>query len=1090
MTELTTWAGRSLAPALVVAVIGALLCCLLLGLRAPILVKLGVRNVGRRRLRAGLIVSGLMLSTLVIGSALGTGDAMTHTLHTLVAGSLGAVDEVVVVNPPRSRLRERVRALTEPGLGGLAGANLDTFAQTDASPFVTAVSSSENIAGTVPAIVDQVTVVHPTRQQLQSTVPLLAVPPEAAVGSAFGILDVTTGQSVSLTFLAQDEVVLNAAAAAALEAEAGQTLSILRDDQPWNVRVAVVMRNGGLGGSQPLILVPLQHYQLVAQSAGQINVILVSNRGGTASVTRSTDAARELRNIVASRDVAQQLYVLLARPDVQQGLREAEGLLEGRDQARLAAVRVEAAQPVMTDEFVSAISDPRTRQRLGGLAWRLPGDAGRRASALLQDLTTFSVLEVKQEALDQAKQYGSVITTVFLVLGLFSIVASILLIFLIFALLAADRGAELATMRAIGMRRSQIMRMFVFEGLVYNVLGASFATCASLGSAYVAASALVRALQSFGIELTPHIGPASLLLTFTSGLGLTLLAMMLAAWRVSRVDMVAGARGELVGEQRGSTFVLGLLLMLCAGILWSQRSAPMLVPRHPLLVPVVLSLAVLGGVCCCQWLARWWGTAPVVGRAFAFLGALVLTGIWLRVLLRLPSLRGPAITSAMFIGVAGVVLMPAAVWLTTVVLGPVLKLLEWSLTFLPRAQAVVRPAASYLSQQRWRTGFTILMFGMIVCIMVVALTLIDVVVDAYAHSEPPIAGYDLRVDFRGQAGVANMDAALANAPAISRAAFSTLGSVAIQTVSAIRLEAANTRWQETNLAVADESFLGGIQARLRSRAPGYPSDTAVWEALGEQSGLAVVVGALPGTNAAGNDAGLQQPLEPSTIWVRSPQGSQPIKLTVIGMVDPRSELDAGIYTSRTTAAGLGGPSIQPQTYFFGVGADVRLQDVVQGLRISFVEQGAVVTILGEAQRLIQTVRLLLVQLVQGFMGLGLLAGVMALGLLGIQAVLERRQQLGTLRALGFTGRQIGVMLVCETAIIAFVAVVLGVGLGVVLARSLVEMLAMHYPELSFGIPWRTIAGTVAIAWLGASVTIMLAAWQAGRVSPAEALRSV
>ena len=56
------------ALALALGVIGVL------ALRHPILVKLGVRNVGRRRGRTALIVVGLMLGTTIVATALTTGD--------------------------------------------------------------------------------------------------------------------------------------------------------------------------------------------------------------------------------------------------------------------------------------------------------------------------------------------------------------------------------------------------------------------------------------------------------------------------------------------------------------------------------------------------------------------------------------------------------------------------------------------------------------------------------------------------------------------------------------------------------------------------------------------------------------------------------------------------------------------------------------------------------------------------------------------------------------------------------------------------------------------------------------------------------
>jgi ABC-type antimicrobial peptide transport system permease subunit len=41
------------------------------------------------------------------------------------------------------------------------------------------------------------------------------------------------------------------------------------------------------------------------------------------------------------------------------------------------------------------------------------------------------------------------------------------------------------------------------------------------------------------------------------------------------------------------------------------------------------------------------------------------------------------------------------------------------------------------------------------------------------------------------------------------------------------------------------------------------------------------------------------------------------------------------------------------------------------------------------------------RLIQGFMGLGLIVGVAALGVISARAVVERRQQIGVLRAIGF-----------------------------------------------------------------------------------------
>ncbi|MBV9790304.1 MAG: FtsX-like permease family protein, partial [Chloroflexi bacterium] len=406
---------------------------------------------------------------------------------------------------------------------------------------------------------------------------------------------------------------------------------------------------------------------------------------------------------------------------------------------------------------------------------------------------------------------------------------------------------------------------------------------------------------------------------------------------------------------------------------------------------------------------------------------------------------------------------------------------DWSLRGLSRLRVIVRPAVGYLSQQRLRTGLTVVMFGLIVTIMVVALTLIDVMINAYAADEPPVAGYELR----GDGALGDIEAALATAPAVSRAAFSAIGSVTSVEAAIVQPGLLRSRWEDAPLIVGDDGFFAGIQAGMQQRDRSYISDTAVWAAVGEQPGTAVITSRLP--RGMTLPSAIYQEFAPFTVWARSAAGGAPVKLNVIGVVDPRSELESGLYISQATAQALGTTLAPPQTYFFAVRPEVQLRDAAEGLRISF-GSGLSVSVLGEALKIIQAVRLLLVRLVQGFMGLGLIAGIAALGLLGVQSVLERRQQLGALRALGFTRAQMRASFIFESSVIAALGITVGIALGLILARSLVAVLVSAYPELRFVIPWSQIGLTAATAWIGAQAAILLAAWQAGRIAPADALR--
>jgi putative ABC transport system permease protein len=490
-------------------------------------------------------------------------------------------------------------------------------------------------------------------------------------------------------------------------------------------------------------------------------------------------------------------------------------------------------------------------------------------------------------------------------------------------------------------------------------------------------------------------------------------------------------------------------------------------------------------VCLAPRLTSRWRQA---GDALGTLAGGLLIVVWLRALAGLPTPRGDTRADAITIAAAGLALLLAIVWTATRALGPALRLLDRALAPFGRLRAVVRPAGGYLGWQRSRTGMAVVMFGMVVFIMVAALTLIHVLLNAYDRNEAPVAGFEIRATTQPATPIPDMQTALTTASASSPAAFSAVGGVAMRDVQVVQLGAQRSGWRSAALAAADDGFLDAARVSLIRRAPGYESDAAVWQALRDEPGTAVISAALVGAGGA-----VQLPPGPfasTTVWARpdedNPSGV-PVKLTIIGVVAPSSDLAAALYASRASVAPLGALP-DASTWYFQLATGVAVPDAVTGLQVSFAAQGLVVSDLGDTLRVSNSVRTLLTRLVQGFMGLGLIAGIAALGLLGVQSVIERRRQLGTLRALGFTRWETRATLAIESAITAALGVSIGIALGLLLARSLAALLAADHPEIIFAVPWGQIALTAGIAWLGSALAITLAAWQAGRVSPADALR--
>ena len=94
-----------------------------------------------------------------------------------------------------------------------------------------------------------------------------------------------------------------------------------------------------------------------------------------------------------------------------------------------------------------------------------------------------------------------------------------LLIFLIFVMLAAERRSELGMARAIGMQRGHLVQMFVSEGMIYDLVAAALGIVLGLAIAYAmigflggifnaaaqqVSSELSGSLFTFRFNVAPH----------------------------------------------------------------------------------------------------------------------------------------------------------------------------------------------------------------------------------------------------------------------------------------------------------------------------------------------------------------------------------------------------------------------------------------------------------------------------------------------------------------------------------------------------------------------------------------------------------
>jgi putative ABC transport system permease protein len=298
----------------------------------------------------------------------------------------------------------------------------------------------------------------------------------------------------------------------------------------------------------------------------------------------------------------------------------------------------------------------------------------------------------------------------------------------------------------------------------------------------------------------------------------------------------------------------------------------------------------------------------------------------------------------------------------------------------------------------------------------------------------------------------------------------------------------------------DATFLDRTTYTFMARARGYTSDRAIWSAMAAHENLAVVdsfiaprrnkwgFGVLPEFHLTGffvEDGAF----DPVPVTVTDPLSGSVLHLTVIGVLNDSVPYEmSGITVSQTALQPFGSRAL-PTFHHLAVrpGADAeKVADAVEASLLSLgVEANTYAELLDDAVG----ANMLFIRLVQGFMGLGLIVGVAALGVISARAVVERRQQLGMLRAIGFQPETIRRVLLAEASMVTVSAIVIGCATGLIVSYNVIaDAQSQPGAAVSFGVPWLNLAiifGTVIVASLA---TTLVSALRASRIYPAEALR--
>jgi putative ABC transport system permease protein len=703
-----------------------------------------------------------------------------------------------------------------------------------------------------------------------------------------------------------------------------------------------------------------------------------------------------------------------------------------------------------------------------------------------------SVEPVKSDGLEQADEEGAAFLSLFSTFGTFTISAGILLIFLVFVMLAAERRGEMGTARAIGTQRRHLVEMFVFEGAAYDVLAAVVGAVLGLGLAVGMVWVLAGALADSGIETIRYsLTWTSLIVSFALGVLLTLVVVVVSAWRVSRLNIVAAVRNLPQAPKRRRRRAHGLLaagLLVTGGLLlvpaYQSESAAALFLGGTLIILAVVPLV------------RLVGGSERLAYTLGGLGVLVWNLLPFSVYERLvPGLR---MGFSVWI-LTGLLLVAGATMLVVYNLRAVLGALMRVFGRSRHAAPVVGTAVAEPIRNRFRTGATIGLFTLVVFTLVTGASISTSFVSALNDEETFGGGYDITAQTSPLSPVRDMDRALAEAEGLDEDQFASSAGQSYVPVEARQRGGGDpTGYVVRGL---DESFLGTTTYGFATRAEGYDTDREVWEALAADPTLAVVDAyAVPrranwGTPEVSDfkltGFYLEDPsFEPVPIEVRDPQTGTGVDLKVIGVLaDTVPFAMVGISTSQQALAPLG-PAAAPTVWYFQVEDGVDPVAAAKDLEAAFLDDGMQASAQSEVLEEAVGSSLTFQYLILGFLGLGLVIGVAALGVITARSVVERRRQIGVMRAIGFQARMVQMSFLVESLLVTLIGVVAGAALGLMVAFNVVTDSADQpgYENLTLTPPWPALTLILVVVLLSSVLTTWLPSLRASRTYPAAALR--
>ncbi|MDA1279305.1 MAG: FtsX-like permease family protein [Chloroflexi bacterium] len=497
--------------------------------------------------------------------------------------------------------------------------------------------------------------------------------------------------------------------------------------------------------------------------------------------------------------------------------------------------------------------------------------------------------------------------------------------------------------------------------------------------------------------------------------------------------------------------------------------------------------------------------------SMTFIGLAMLV-FWGLPFTALDGLRGELDGGVEMFLLSGVSLVAAAVWVVMHNAEVIVWLVSKMVGPTGNLRPVVKMAIAYPMAARFRTGLTLAMFSLVIFTLMIFAILSNL--GNAIEDEPDLVsgGFDIRAAIDPELPIDDANAVIAaSGGELSVSDFTVIASQAKLWVEAREDGAENLTFKGARIIASDGNWLANNNFKLTHWDPEYGSTPAeIWASVATDPTLAVVAGNIVVTDDFGGgpptegttfrmdgiDGDLKGEIERVEITIRPPIGQggagNAVRRTVIGVLDQFADVfefgEADIYMNPGVLDQISNKPVPFDSYKFVVADPSRVGEVTRLLETAFIDHGMTARATEQDIADNQAQNNAFNQLFQGFMGLGLLVGVASLGVVSFRAVVERRQSIGMMRALGFKGRMIQIQFLMESGVVAVLGSILGIGLGTLIGWNIFNSIRADADAVTFVIPWLNVTIIVLVAVVFSLLNTLLPARQASRITPSEALR--